>query len=742
LPTGPKLQTPTIQGHVFCFLPLPVQKTSLTGLPVHVNGFFALSQNRHYIKSPNAEQEDQERKGQQLTDKSLLWNKCLLEEAMPRAYATMILEAIEEKSVFVPTASIYKAWPDVKRIDHKWGLIAEPFFKILLQKEIVYTEAFRGKWVAVKQALFDRLSDDEPKELLQKVTLAANYAVVSVPSHVMKVIADRLNFTEITAHMTRVILKRCPECYKNFDRREKLLLLRFCLRDCHFTELYGLGLLPLTTGAFTTFSKQPDRIYISSPEHPKELLPGLRHRFLDDTVDADIIQKLRDAAKQECTQLRLLGKDDVVLLLQRTLPTEWREGKTVLWYPDDKNHNHPPEDWIKLVWKYLRDHFKTPKSMQRLANLPLIPLSMSQTPVFLTRLCHPSAVVVKSFNDDCNDDALTDVLTKLGLIVLTDCPTFITSHPAMWGYFLNSLSLQGVLKAMVVSSSQQAAGTFTDVLRRNVSTEGKRVLRSFLADVRSGNLGLKENSLLCSLPLFETLFERFVSKKDGLCAAPLQPLPITPLQDLIDLSQDDSKRLALLLKVRILEPTEFLCEMVFPCIQKGKYSQEEIDNLMAYVLDRFRLAIRSDANFKGEMEALSFVPKKRERVRASDVFDPRSNTLKKIFANEDAFPIGKLYNTPAVLDTLQELGMKNEGKITRSDLYRSVQQVGAIQHFPTAEQKSKAILQYLSDHPLKLKEVISGQMLGESLKKFVGSRDCNKEPPTFPRHFRGGKRTK
>ena len=193
---------------------------------------------------------------------------------------------------------IYRAWPDVKRIDHKWGLIAEPLFKILLQKEIVYTEAFRGKWVAVKQALFDRLSDDEPKELLQKVMLAANYAVVSVPSHVMKVIADRLNFTEITAHMTRVILKGCPECYKNFDRREKLLLLRFCLRDCHFTELYGLDLLPLTTGAFTTFSKQPDRIYISSPEHPKELLPGLRHRFLDDTVDADIIQKLRDAAKQ------------------------------------------------------------------------------------------------------------------------------------------------------------------------------------------------------------------------------------------------------------------------------------------------------------------------------------------------------------------------------------------------------------------------------------------------------------
>ena len=108
LPTGPKLQTPDIKGHVFCFLPLPVQKRSLTGLPVHVNGFFALSQNRRYIKSPDADQEDREMSGRQLTDKSLLWNRCLLEEAIPRAYATTILEAINMKSVFVPRTSIFK----------------------------------------------------------------------------------------------------------------------------------------------------------------------------------------------------------------------------------------------------------------------------------------------------------------------------------------------------------------------------------------------------------------------------------------------------------------------------------------------------------------------------------------------------------------------------------------------------------------------------------------------------------
>lgn len=106
LPTDPSHQTPAIQGHVFCSLPLPIQKTSLTGLPVHVNGFFALSQNRRYLKTPSAEQEDQQTTGRQLTDKSLLWNKCLLEEAIPRAYAAMLMKAIH--SLLIPKIAIYK----------------------------------------------------------------------------------------------------------------------------------------------------------------------------------------------------------------------------------------------------------------------------------------------------------------------------------------------------------------------------------------------------------------------------------------------------------------------------------------------------------------------------------------------------------------------------------------------------------------------------------------------------------
>ena len=109
LPERPEYKTPNIKGHVFCFLPLPVQKTSLTGLPVHVNGFFALNQNRRYIKTPNAEQEDlAEREGRPLTDKSLLWNQCLLQEAIPKAYASMVMDAINEQKYSVQAEAVYR----------------------------------------------------------------------------------------------------------------------------------------------------------------------------------------------------------------------------------------------------------------------------------------------------------------------------------------------------------------------------------------------------------------------------------------------------------------------------------------------------------------------------------------------------------------------------------------------------------------------------------------------------------
>ncbi|CAH3194039.1 unnamed protein product, partial [Porites evermanni] len=731
LPDGPQLQTPDIQGHVFCFLPLPVQTKSLTGLPVHVNGFFALSQNRRYIKSPNADQEERQKTGRKMTDKSLLWNKCLLEEALPKAYTTMILEAINEKSVFISKTAIYKAWPDIKSINKQWEGLEEPLFQLLLAKNVVHTEAKGGNWLAVSEALFQRRTDGEQLQLLQKVLLSIGAPTVTAPSHVLRALdAYALNQNEITPSLIRHVLRKVPLCYTRLDKTEKLLLLQFCLSDRAFKDLASLQLLPLANGTFAKFDSSATTVYITSPEHPQELFPGTPETFLQNDLDEDILQRLTSAASEGHTQLQLLRSHHVPELLEQSLPQDWKKGDSVLWYPDSPSYHHPSRAWIKSLWNYLQRHFMNKWDIRQLEGLPLIPLSMSQTPVTLTRLSRPSRIVVKQYNEESIDENLANVLKRLEIIVLHDLPTFISYHPAVMGTYVNAPTVQGVLKAMMTMKSTLPPGSFSEILQRDLSKTEKLTLRSFLANISS--FDIEKEVFLCSLPIFETLYKRFVSKNDGLKAAPAEALPVPPPQDLIDISNDDSWTLAQILKVRILQPIEVICEIIFPGIHEGNYDEDQIDEVMLYVFERFTHMIRKNANFKWQLQALAFVPKQTERVRASDVFDPRDTTLKKIFAQEDVFPAGEMYTDPATLVILEVLGMKDESNISAKDLFHSVKQVNRIAHHQTARQKSKAILYHLNNHPKKLKKKVDGTELGLLLMKMQWVPRLQQKQSSFP----------
>ena len=95
---------------------------------------------------------------------------------------------------------------------------------------------------------------------------------------------------------------------------KKLQLLQFCLQDHQYEDLCGLELLPLSNGTFTTFTALTNEIYISSHEHSQDLLPGLEHRFLDRTLDPDIIRKLNCAASQGQSEHKLALLGDLPLL--------------------------------------------------------------------------------------------------------------------------------------------------------------------------------------------------------------------------------------------------------------------------------------------------------------------------------------------------------------------------------------------------------------------------------------------
>ncbi|KAK3610804.1 hypothetical protein CHS0354_031070, partial [Potamilus streckersoni] len=112
-------------GHIFCFMPLPQETKSLTGLPVHVNGLFALSRNRRHLKWSSAEQESQDLH----KDNAIQWNQCLVQEILPSAYCLLMKEMVNHCTNYGNKKNmielVYAALADMAKVDDKWMSLVE-----------------------------------------------------------------------------------------------------------------------------------------------------------------------------------------------------------------------------------------------------------------------------------------------------------------------------------------------------------------------------------------------------------------------------------------------------------------------------------------------------------------------------------------------------------------------------------------------------------------------------------------
>lgn len=165
----------------------------------------------------------------------------------------------------------------------------------------MYTPAHEGKWLNVQDAIFVRIDENETKELIVRVLLKANQPVAPLPEHVLNAITkitEITEITEITPSLVRQVLKETPSCYESLSHTEKLSLLRYVLEDDDFPELVDLDLLPISDGTFATFTNSAEAVYITSPKHPRELVPGMLARFMDQDVDESILRKLKIIAEK------------------------------------------------------------------------------------------------------------------------------------------------------------------------------------------------------------------------------------------------------------------------------------------------------------------------------------------------------------------------------------------------------------------------------------------------------------
>ncbi|CAH1252536.1 SACS [Branchiostoma lanceolatum] len=656
-----------LAGRTFCCLPLPAGHES-TGLPVHVHGFFGVSDNRRSLKWTGTDQK---------SDSAARWNEVLVREILPAAYARLITDATRCST----KDTLYAALPDQSHTAPHWDKALTPFFADVLTQKVVWTSANGGRWITQRDAVFNRTS---VSTAVLDYLVGAGIDVVTLPDHVMQAIDDtfsRYSLKEVTPGLLRVTLKKTG--VHNSSRKHKLAWLQYALDDNKYDEMEGIELLPLADKTFTTFSKYDKTTFIESEEHPRTLLPGLQGRFLD--TDKDInkptLHHLRAAATEAegksrfrlpCLQLRHLAPQLVATHLRDALPPDWLQVSHVTWNP--ARAHQPPKKWLPQLWQYLQVHF--PNDLSPFVGVPLLPIHGINA-TSLVRLEHPSKVIRPKYGETTIPDVIKKLVRNVDATVLEDVPPYL-NHPKL-EEFVHRCTPPGLLTLLHVVGADRVMPKVNAL-----NPEAKGALRAFFA--KADHLHDTELAkLLAKLPIFEAVDDTNLKSRylpafepGGRMRQIAPDLTSDPLPEglsfpttLIITKDLDSQALGRLVGLQQLSITQLLLEMTEK-VRRGDYTREQTDFLMLWILKNLHTFKRRDPSIINRIQTLEFVTTNiNSKVTPADLFSPEE-AVSDVLLGEPVFP-GPPYADRIALTALLELGMRQ--KLSAQDILHSARNV-------------------------------------------------------------------
>ncbi|KAK7882917.1 hypothetical protein WMY93_029091 [Mugilogobius chulae] len=624
---------------------------SETGLPVHVSGFFGLTDNRRSIKWRDAEQ-----KG-------------------PRFALT--------------PRGTYAAWPDPKRIKSRWKPILQPLFNEL------------ESWVRVDQAVFSEL--DTQKDIADTVI---NY-LQSSGMQVAKVPASVDSLKKASPSLLRQAIRKHKH---KGSSEEKLLLLEFALSDANYSDLIGLELLPLQDKSFTTFTSsvtEKDSVYIASEEYPRSLYPGLEGRFVLENMKPSVMDRMKKAAKSRgrpCTQLQVLTPERSARLIKEILTKAWpTRDFSVQWEPENPELQHPTVSWLKMVWKHLYIKFADDLStFDDMPLIPLVPLHESITCATLLRLKTPSPIVYVNDEEVGVSESLLNIMDKIGIKVIQKLDSCL-QHPQLKNY-IHPFSPGVLLHNMDRLSTQRLAS-----LVSSFSVKEKIALRNFLAGL--SDITEREKHTLLQLSIFEKVgscaegTSKYISLRGAraLHHRAKYPPDVKLSINLVSCRDEESIRLLKMMNVEQVKTTECL-KVIVQDIEKGYYQTEDINQIMLWALKHLAFLKNENTAVITWLSKIKFIQLPCGKpVTASDLFDPGLEILQNLFYMEEKakFPSNVYTSSPDILHSLRQLGLRNEVQLSEKDVLHVAKKIEELQckkepDWAAVTQKAKTLLQILN----------------------------------------------
>ncbi|KAK1903086.1 Sacsin [Dissostichus eleginoides] len=160
------LQTDLV-GQAFCFLPLSIH----TGLPVNVNGTFAVTSNRKGLWESGLKHE---------------WNKALLEDPVVTAYisALLALKKMSENKQ-LETYCYHTFWPDREKVSDTFKPLVDALYSAIAQPSIGPELFSDGEhWCSMNSAIFLHKSIEEDKDI-SELAVQVCKTHVKAPNHVV-----------------------------------------------------------------------------------------------------------------------------------------------------------------------------------------------------------------------------------------------------------------------------------------------------------------------------------------------------------------------------------------------------------------------------------------------------------------------------------------------------------------------------------------------------------------------------
>ena len=723
-------------GRIFCFLPLPPDVDCRTGMPVHIHGYFGLTDNRRGLTWPGMECQNNE---------TAEWNKLLLSEIASTVYCKILEVLVTNQpntglSDVERSRRVYSTMPVFQNIQGHWKCILNPLLQQMMNQSVFYAMRNTGNcWIALSYGILDLLQTmSETRKVILKVVSQRHAVITDLPPHVLELIR-KVNFSPkvISPAIVRSVLREQEISANITAREEKLNLLSYILSDGNTADITGIPLLPLANKNFITFCKHKHSsnpkasILVPSGNCTADLLPNMSSRFIDESLQEDVKGKLFSIAATKPnakypTQLVRLNSQIVIQNIRSCLPSNWFKcsNDRVLWKPGTSDH--PPQRWLEATWSWINTSFST--SLAQFEGIPLLPIGNH-----LGVLSRNSKFIFGSEGVCTNlPSQLCDLLTACGCTVLASLPSYIQSHREINTY-VASPTPSGVLCVLRQISIKVLAAHAANKL----TTEDRAVFVRFMSGL-SSTISKSDKDLLLQLPLFQTLHGTVTSAKNLKAVSTDHNLPtdFQLLKERIVILSTDSYvcRLLSLLGIQFLSSADMLMQYVFPDISANRYNNQNITVLIRWILERITIFQYQSQGFFNAVKGLPFVSTQSGiRKRPTELYDPTDRILQNILSGEkDVFPTG-FYATSDIISKLKQLGIKTRETLAASDILSFAQMIASsAQPSALIATKVSALLTILNDNPSYLNNFSSYRSLREDLSNLRWIPCATKPPSNYP----------